>query len=59
MSSWSTLPGNADVNGGPGIVLVQPDGSMREVADGLHWPGGMTLADEGRTLIVADSHAEQ
>jgi sugar lactone lactonase YvrE len=51
--------GNAYVNGGPGIVRIQPDGSMREVADGLPWPNGMALTDSDRTLIVADSHAEQ
>jgi len=52
--------GNAYVNGGPGgIVCVRPDGSLREVADGLEWPNGMALVDDGRTLVVADSHAEQ
>jgi hypothetical protein len=47
--------GNAYVNGGPGIVCVHPDGSMREVAGGLQWPNGMALIDDGRTLVVADS----
>jgi sugar lactone lactonase YvrE len=51
--------GNAYVNGGPGIVLVRPDGSMREVARGLAWPNGMALVDEGHTLVVADSGGEQ
>lgn len=52
--------GNAYVNGGPGaVVLVRPDGSVRQVADGLRWPNGMALVDRGRTLVVADSHAEQ
>jgi sugar lactone lactonase YvrE len=51
--------GNAYVNGGPGIVCVRPDGSMRQVADGLQWPNGMALADGDRLLIVADSHAKQ
>jgi sugar lactone lactonase YvrE len=52
--------GNAYVNGGPGMVLcVAPDGTVREVADGLRWPNGMALVDDGRTLVVADSHAEQ
>lgn len=52
--------GNAYVNGGPGsVVCVRPDGSVREVADGLQWPNGMSLVDDGRTLVVADSHAEQ
>jgi len=52
--------GNAYVNGGPGLVVcVQPDGSAREVAGGLRWPNGMAIVDDGRTLVVADSHAEQ
>jgi sugar lactone lactonase YvrE len=52
--------GNAYVNGGPGIVVhVGQDGSVREVADGLQWPNGMALIDDGRTLVVADSHAQQ
>jgi sugar lactone lactonase YvrE len=52
--------GNAYVNGGPGrVVLVRPDGEMREVAEGLRWPNGMALIDGDRTLLVADSHAEQ
>jgi sugar lactone lactonase YvrE len=52
--------GNAYVNGGPGtVVCVRPDGSVRKMADGLQWPNGMALVDDGRTLVVADSHAEQ
>src|SRR3954451_4713348 len=52
--------GNAYVNGGPGaVVLVRPDGSVRQVADGLQWPNGMALVDDERTLVVADSHAQQ
>ncbi|WP_037501333.1 SMP-30/gluconolactonase/LRE family protein [Solirubrobacter soli] len=52
--------GSAYVNGGPGIVVhVGQDGSVREVADGLLWPNGMALIDDGRTLVVADSHARQ
>jgi sugar lactone lactonase YvrE len=52
--------GNAYVNGGSGIVvLVRPNGRIEEVAEGLRWPNGMALIDEGRTLVVADSHAEE
>ena len=52
--------GNTYVNGGPGsIVLVRPDGSAQQVADDLKWPNGMALVDDGRTLVVADSHAQQ
>jgi sugar lactone lactonase YvrE len=52
--------GNAYVNGGEGsVMLVRPDGTVRTVADGLLWPNGMALVDHGRTLVVADSHANQ
>ncbi|MBV8987237.1 MAG: SMP-30/gluconolactonase/LRE family protein [Solirubrobacterales bacterium] len=52
--------GNAYVNGGPGtVVCVAADGSVRQVASGLKWPNGMALIDDGRTLVVADSHAQQ
>jgi sugar lactone lactonase YvrE len=52
--------GNAYVNGGPGLVVhVTGEGSVRSVADGLRWPNGMAIVDSGRTLVVADSHAEQ
>jgi sugar lactone lactonase YvrE len=50
--------GNAYVNAASGVVvLVEPGGSIEQVADGLRWPNGMALIDEGRTLVVADSHA--
>ncbi|MGH2896826.1 MAG: SMP-30/gluconolactonase/LRE family protein [Solirubrobacteraceae bacterium] len=52
--------GGAYVNGGPGsIVCVGADGTVREVARELKWPNGMALLADDRTLVVADSHAEQ
>ena len=52
--------GNAYVNAGdPGVVLVGLDGSVRVVAEGLAWPNGMALLDDGHTLVVADSHLSQ
>lgn len=52
--------GNAYVNGAAGVVvLVRPSGGVEQVAEGLQWPNGMALVDDGRTLVVADSHAEQ
>ena len=52
--------GNAYVNAGdPGVVLIGPDGDVRVVAEGLAWPNGMALLDDGRTLVVADSHLSQ
>lgn len=37
------------------VVLVRPDGAVERVADGLAFPNGMALLDEGRTLLVAES----
>lgn len=63
--------GNAYVNGGgfnmmageeyaPGvIVLVAPDGSARQVADGLAFPNGMLVMPDGLTLVVAESYAKR
>jgi sugar lactone lactonase YvrE len=63
--------GNAYVNGGgfdlmageefaPGIVaLVTPDGSARQVADGIAFPNGMVVTPDDLTLIVAESYARR
>jgi sugar lactone lactonase YvrE len=63
--------GNAYVNGGgfdlmagekfaPGIVaLVTPDGSARQVADGIAFPNGMAVTPNNSTLIVAESYAKR
>ena len=63
--------GNAYVNGGgfdlmagedfaPGIVaLVTPDGSARQVADGIAFPNGMLVTPDNSTLIVAESYAKR
>ncbi len=37
------------------IVLVGPDGSAERVADGLAFPNGMAVIDDGGTLLVAES----
>jgi sugar lactone lactonase YvrE len=44
----------------PGVVVVvEPDGSARQVADDLWFPNGMTMTADGSTLIVAESHAQR
>ena len=44
----------------PGTVaLVTPAGTVTTVADGLAFPNGMAISADGRTLIVAESYAEQ
>lgn len=42
----------------PGIIaLVTPDGSARQVADGIAFPNGMVVTQDGSTLIIAESFA--
>jgi sugar lactone lactonase YvrE len=36
------------------IACVDPDGSTRVVASGLHFPNGMVITPDGKTLIVAE-----
>lgn len=70
-NGWNELVvdarGNAYVNGGsdsfkgePGFVaLITPDGSVRQVADGLEFPNGMAVTPDNRTLIVAESYGKR
>ncbi len=63
--------GNAYVNGGgfdlmagkpfaPGIIaLVAPDGSVRQVADGIAFPNGMAVTPDNSTLIIAESYGKK
>jgi sugar lactone lactonase YvrE len=37
------------------IVRARPDGTTERVADGLEFPNGMAVVDDGRTLLVAES----
>ena len=39
------------------IALVRPDGSVRQVADGIAFPNGMVVTPDNRTLILAESIA--
>jgi len=44
----------------PGILaLVAPDGSARQVADGVAFPNGMAVTPDNLTLIVAESYASR
>jgi sugar lactone lactonase YvrE len=40
----------------PGMIaLVTPDGTSRQVADDIHFPNGMVVTPDNKTLIVAES----
>jgi sugar lactone lactonase YvrE len=44
----------------PGIVaLVQPDGTARQVADGIAFANGMAVTPDNGTLIVAESYGNR
>jgi len=44
----------------PGIVaLVTPDGTARQVADGVAFPNGMVVTPDNETLIVAESYSNK
>ena len=44
----------------PGIIaLVTPDGSARQVADGIEFPNGMVVTPDNSTLIIAESFARR
>lgn len=60
--------GNAYINGrssageksGSGIiVLVAPDGSARQLADGFAFPNGMAVTPDNSTLIIAESQGNR
>jgi sugar lactone lactonase YvrE len=38
------------------MVLVEPDGSARIAADGLAFPNGTVITDDGLTMIVGESY---
>jgi sugar lactone lactonase YvrE len=38
------------------LILVEPDGAARIVADELMFPNGTVLSEDGRTLIVGESY---
>jgi sugar lactone lactonase YvrE len=39
------------------VLCVAPDGGVRMAADDLHFPNGMVITPDGRTLIVAETLA--
>jgi sugar lactone lactonase YvrE len=41
------------------IALVRPDGSARQVADGIAFPNGMAVTADDSTLIVAESYGSK
>jgi sugar lactone lactonase YvrE len=49
---------NAYVNGN-GVVLVTPDGAVRQVAENFAFPNGMAITPDNSTLIVAESHGKR
>jgi sugar lactone lactonase YvrE len=52
-SDYTFAPGEPFV---PGVIaLVTPDGQVRQVADDIHFPNGMVVTPDNRTLVVTES----
>jgi sugar lactone lactonase YvrE len=54
--------GGADFDPGEGIApgfiaAISPDGTVRQVADGIAFPNGMCVTEDNSTLIIAESFA--
>ena len=41
------------------IALLKPDGSARQVAEGIAFPNGMAITPDNSTLIVAESYGQK
>ena len=41
------------------VALVTPDGSARQVADGVEFPNGMVVTPDNATLILAESYGKR
>jgi sugar lactone lactonase YvrE len=41
------------------IALLKPDGSARQVADGIAFPNGMAITPDNQTLIIAESYGNR
>jgi len=52
-------PGPGNMPGFSHIILVQPDGSARIVADRMTFPNGPVISPDGRTYIVAETFANR
>jgi len=50
---------NTYINGGSGIVLLTPDGSVRQVADSIAFPNGMAITPDNLMLIIAESYGKK
>jgi sugar lactone lactonase YvrE len=63
LAGWNEIVvdgrGNAYINGGPGIIQLTSDGSVREVASSFAFPNGMAVTPDNSTLIIAESHGKK
>ena len=51
--------GNVYIKGGSGITVLTFDGLLRQVADGIAFPNGMTITTDNLTLIIAESYGKK
>jgi sugar lactone lactonase YvrE len=53
----ASRPQGAEIPAPPtaALVVLAPDGAVRQVVEGLSFPNGAVLSDDGRTLVVAET----
>jgi gluconolactonase len=54
-----TCPGNA-INVPTGYVCcLQPDGTLRKIAEDLYFPNGLAFSEDGQRLVVAETYRQR
>jgi gluconolactonase len=54
-----TCPGGAINVPSGSICCLQPDGTLRKLADGLYFPNGLAFSADGRRLVVAETYRQR
>jgi gluconolactonase len=54
-----TCPGDSRTEPTGYVCCRRPDGTVTKIKDGLFFPNGLALLDEGRTLVVAETYRQR
>lgn len=54
-----TCPGESTTEPEGYVCCLRPDGGLLTIADGLFFPNGLAFADDGQTLIVAETYRQR
>ena len=54
-----TCPGDSRTEPTGYVCCLRSDETLRKIADGMYFPNGLAFADQGRTLIVAETRRQR